>query len=50
MPKSRGKKEKKSKMNEGTAIAVSVLLVALAAGGAYFILSWVIDFFFPNLF
>jgi hypothetical protein len=49
MPKSKGKKVKKEKMNEGAAIAISVLLVATAFGAAFFVLRWIINYFFPNL-
>ncbi|MDZ7714998.1 MAG: hypothetical protein U5J95_02180 [Balneolaceae bacterium] len=51
MGKSKKTKEKlKKELSEGKAIALSVLLFVGAAVIGYYVLKFLADFFFPNLF
>lgn len=43
------KAPKKKEMSEGTAIAVVVLGLTLGGIVAYYLVTWLINFFFPNL-
>ncbi|MDX1672217.1 MAG: hypothetical protein R3211_07730 [Balneolaceae bacterium] len=50
MKKKKQPASKKFDLSEGTAIALSVLLIVVAMGAAIWAVSWVLDFFFPDLF
>lgn len=41
--------KKKKEMSEGTAIAVVVLGLTIGGIAAYYLLTWLIGLFFPNL-
>jgi len=50
MSTSKKKKGADKELSEGTAIALTVLLFVAAIIAGYFLLKFVADFFFPNLF
>lgn len=40
----------KETTNEGLMIAVTVVLILIGAVGAWFLLKWIVQFFFPTIF
>jgi len=40
----------KKSVSEGLMIATTVLLLTVGVVAAWFILKWIVNFFFPNLF